>query len=128
MPFASLMALSMVWVDVPPDPLEDLRRFPKRPCIAAMLEFNRAYRSHIETRQAFEPRSHWDWQDVLNETDWCYYCWSALQEARGSSGEDRDSCMAGLCRLRVLLGEQAYLEGCMPPCVPVWRLQRVDSR
>ena len=53
-------------------PLSDVERFPPRCFATNALEFNRAYRGHIENRQAFEVRSYWDWNDVLDETDYLH--------------------------------------------------------
>lgn len=110
----------------PAPPLSDAERFPPRRVAAAALEFNRAYRDYLECQQAFEVRSWWDWQDALNETDYVYQCWSALAAVQGAEGEDGASRRAALERLRELLGEEAYYQGAMPPCVPVWRFWYID--
>src|SRR5579859_5543313 len=102
-------------------PLSDCERFPPRPTAAAALEFNRAYHEHVECRRTLELHRWWDWQDTLTETDYLYHCWSALSAARGGDGEDEETRRAGLRRLRELLGDEAYYQGAMPPCVPVWR-------
>ncbi len=105
-----------------PDPsLSDCERFPARACIAPAVEFNRAYRSHLECRQGVEMHRWWYWEEVLTETDYLYHCWTALSAARGDEGQDEESRREGLRRLRVLVGEEAYFQGAMPPCVPVWR-------
>ena len=107
-------------------PLSDAERFPPRCFATTALEFNRAYRGNIEIRQAFDVRSYWDWNDVLNETDYLHQCWSALAAVQGAEGEDQATRRAALARLRELIGEEAYYQGAMPPCVPVWRFWRTN--
>jgi hypothetical protein len=102
-------------------PLSDAERFPPRCFATTALEFNRSYRGYVENQQAFDVRSYWDWNDVLNETDYCYNCWSALAAVQGAEGEDERSRRAALVRLRELIGDEAYYQGAMPPTVPVWR-------
>ena len=106
------------------EPFSDLRRFPPKECVVAALEFNRAYRTHIDMRRDFEPRNYIELGEVLAETDWCFACWSALGTAHGCYGDY--SRPDGLQRLRTLLGESAYLAGRMPPCVPIWRMRSLD--
>jgi hypothetical protein len=110
----------------PTPALSDCERFPPQAFATAALEFNRAYRDHLEAEQAFEVRRWGDWQDSIWETDYLYHCWSALAAARGTEGRDEDSRRAALVRLRDLIGEEAYFQGAMPPCVPLWRFWIVN--
>lgn len=127
MPWSHAVAWLLVFSRPDMPPIEDAHRFPSRAAASTAREFNRKYREHIETVQAFEPRNYIECQEILQETDWCYHCWNVLDNVHGSSGTDIETRRAALRELRILIGEQAYCEGRMPPCVPVWRLRVVGA-
>lgn len=107
-------------------PLSDRERFPPRAVACQAMEFNRAYRRHVEGRQLLELHHWWYWQEVLRETDYLFHCWDWLHAAQGGEGRDEEYWRRSLRRLRELVGDEAYFQGAMPPPVPVWRFQLVD--
>lgn len=110
----------------PDPPLADRDRFPMRELAREAMQFNRAYRRHVENRQAFELHNWWYWQEVLTETDYLYHTWDWLHAAQGGEGRDEVYWRHSLLRLRELLGDEAYFTGVMPPAAPVWRFRYVD--
>jgi hypothetical protein len=106
-------------------PLHDGQRFPDRATISDLLAFNRAYRQHLDNRQAVEPAHWWELREALQEADRLYQIWDTVRDARCEYYYVAVRRQA-LKRLRELIGEEAYFSGNLPPHVPLWRFQRID--
>jgi hypothetical protein len=103
----------------------DSRRFPERALVNDLLAFNRAYRQHIDIRQPLELIHWWELRTALQETDHLYQVWDSVRDARCDYYYVTVRRQA-LKRLRDLIGEEAYYSSTLPPCVPLWRFQKID--
>jgi hypothetical protein len=103
----------------------DCYRFPDRAQVNDLLAFNRAYRQHIDTRQPVELVHWWDLRVAIQEADRLYQIWDTVRDARCDYYYITVRRQA-LKRLREMLGDDAYYAGNLPPCVPVWRFQKID--
>lgn len=128
MEWCSVIAVMLVLSEPEYPWYEDIHRFPSKEACCAALEFNRAYRSNIELKQAYYPSHHWYYHDILSETDYCHNCWNVLSAACGGDGDEIPGRRRYLKRLKELIGTEAYLAGRMPPCVPVWRFNNRGIR
>jgi hypothetical protein len=106
-------------------PLHDCLRFPDRAMINDLLAFNRAYRQHLDNRQALEQTYWWELREAVQETERLYQVWDTVRDARCDYYYVTVRRQA-LKKLRETLGEDAYWSGCLPPHVPVWRFARID--
>lgn len=106
-------------------PLQDCLRFPDRNVVNELLAFNRAYRRHLENRQAMEQANWWELHESIQETDHLYHIWDTVRDTRCDYYYVTVRRQA-LKSLRELVGEEAYWSGCLPPHVPVWRFARID--
>ena len=106
-------------------PLADCLRFPDRALINELLSFNRAYRQHLDSRQALDAGSRWELQEALQETDRLYQIWDSVRDARCDYYYVTVRRQA-LKQLREVVGPQDYYAGNLPPHVPVWRFSRID--
>jgi hypothetical protein len=106
-------------------PLDDCMRFPDRTLVNELLSFNRAYRQHLEGRQALGATSSWDLNEAVRETDQLYEVWDTVRDARCDSYYVTVRRQA-LKKLREAVGTEAYYSGTLPPHVPVWRFTRID--
>ena len=118
--------LASLLIFSPQPSLMERVRFPPREIACEAMKFNRAYRRHVEERQALELHHWWYWQEVIGETDYLYHCWDWLHAAQGGEGRDEDYWRRSLQRLHELLGDDAYFQGVMPPPAPLWRFQLMD--
>ena len=105
--------------------LSDGSRFPERAVISDLLTFNRAYRQHIDSRQAVEVVHWWELREAVQEADRLYHIWDTVRDARCEYYYVTVRRQA-LKRLKEMIGEEAYHAGQLPPHVPVWRFQRID--
>jgi hypothetical protein len=103
----------------------DCYRFPDRGTINELLTFNREYRRQIEPRQPLELVHWWELRLALQETDHLYQIWDTVRDARCDYYYITVRRQA-LKRLLELVGEEAYYNGNLPPCVPLWRFQQLD--
>jgi hypothetical protein len=110
-------------VDAPP--LHDCLRFPDRERVNDLLAFNREYRRNLSIRQPVELARWWELREALQETDHLYQVWDTVRDARCDYYYVTVRRHA-LKKLRQLLGEDAYYNGRLPPCVPLWRFQGID--
>jgi hypothetical protein len=110
-------------IDAPP--LCDGLRFPDRSLINDLLSFNRAYRQHLDSRQALDLNCRWALHEALQESDRLYQIWDTVRDARCDYYYVTVRRQA-LKKLRESIGPQAYYSGCLPPHVPVWRFARID--
>jgi hypothetical protein len=124
--FASdLNLLRRRWQDLRFAPaLCDCVRFPERATVNDLLAFNRAYRQHIDVRQPVELTHWWELRVALEETERLYKIWDSLRDARCDYYYVAVRRQA-LKRLREQIGEEAYYNGDLPPCVPLWRFSMV---
>ena len=106
-------------------PLEDCMRFPDRALINDLLAFNRAYRQHLDNRQALEQTYWWELREAVQETERLYQIWDTVRDARCDYYYVTVRRQA-LKKLRETVGEDAYWSGRLPPHVPVWRFARID--
>ena len=106
-------------------PLYDCMRFPDRSLVNDMLAFNRAYRQHLDNRQAMELSNAWELHEMLVEADRLYQIWDLVRDTRCDYYYVTVRRQA-LKKLKELIGDQAYYSGCLPPHVPVWRFDRID--
>ena len=106
-------------------PLHDGMRFPDRALISDLLSFNRAYRQHLDTRQAMEVASWWELREALQEADRLYQIWDTVRDARCDYYYVTVRRQA-LKKLKETVGDQAYYSGVLPPHVPVWRFARIE--
>jgi hypothetical protein len=106
-------------------PLHDCQRFPDRAAVSEMLAFNRAYRQHMDSRQAVEVVHWWEYREAVQEADRLYQVWDTVRDARCDYYYVTVRRHA-LKKLRDALGAEDYYSGKLPPHVPVWRFQRID--
>lgn len=121
--------LAEVWfravdlVDCPD--LHDLYRWPGSGDTREAMNFNRAYRSHLEARHAWEKWNQAEIWEALIETDRLWKVWDTLDDAH-LRHFSRYRRRQALRTLRELLGEDAYARGAMPPPVPLQYLRAID--
>jgi hypothetical protein len=106
-------------------PLHDCMRFPDRRLVHDMLAFNRNYRQHLEACQALEVTYWWELHEAIQETERLFRIWDLVRDSRCELYYINVR-RGALKRLRETLGETAYLNGQLPPHVPIWRFARTD--
>ncbi len=106
-------------------PLQDCMRFPDRGLVNELLSFNRAYRQHLDSRQALDLTYWWELHEALMETDRLFQVWDTVRDARCDYYYVTVRRQA-LKKLRETIGDQAYYAGMLPPHVPTWRFARID--
>jgi hypothetical protein len=105
--------------------LHDEMRFPDRALINDLLSFNRSYRQHLDNRQSMELTYWWELREMLQEVDRLYTIWDTVRDARCDYYYITVRRQA-LKKLKEMVGEVAYNNGCLPPHVPIWRFARID--
>jgi hypothetical protein len=106
-------------------PLHDHMRFPDRSLINDLLSFNRAYRQHLDNRQALELTYCWELREMLHEVDRLYTIWDTVRDARCDYYYVTVRRQA-LKKLKDMVGDEAYYSANLPPHVPIWRFARID--
>lgn len=102
--------------------LTDVHRLPDRSTVDRYLQFNRAYRRHLEGRLSWEGDRAVVLAEAIRETDRLYRLWDAAREAR--SDQHFVTCRRlALKKYRDSLGPAAYLAGELPASVPEWAFQ-----
>ncbi|MFO0823199.1 MAG: hypothetical protein U0792_08770 [Gemmataceae bacterium] len=100
--------------------LVEAARLPDRRIMDDHIQFNRAYRKHLDQRLIWEA----DRVDVLGEavreTDRLYRLWDAMREAKCEFHYVTYRRLA-LKKLKEGIGAEVYDTGDLPPCVPEWR-------
>lgn len=95
-------------------------RLPERRLMDEHIQFNRAYRKHLDQRLLWEA----DRADVLGEaareTDRLYRLWDSMREAKCEFHYVTYRRLA-LKKLKDGLGADVYDSGELPPSVPEWR-------
>jgi hypothetical protein len=105
--------------------LGDAQRFPDPNTVNELLAFNRAYRRHLDARQALEQDRGHRLRAALKETDCLYQVWDSVRDARCEYYYITVRRQA-LKRLRQMIGPEAYNSATLPPYVPLWRFQEVN--
>lgn len=104
------------------EPIESLQsRFVPREAAFEAIKFNRAYRLHLQGRQAMELHNFWEIQEALTETDYLFHCWDWLHAAQRGEGREEPYWRESFKRLKELIGDEAFNAGQMPPNVPLNR-------
>ena len=62
--------------------MSDCLRFPNRDLVSELLAFNRAYRQHMDARQALELASGGSCHEAVQEADRLYQVWDTVRDAR----------------------------------------------
>jgi hypothetical protein len=102
----------------------ELGRFPPREVAQAYLALNRSYQAHLEARCLLGPHRAEQVREAWRETRHLYQVWDKLDDAWGSC--TKAVRWDALLELRVLLGDDAYFRGRMPPPVPLWHFEEID--
>lgn len=95
----------------------EAERFPDRMTVNEYLDFNRAYRRHVDA--AILTRTM---RDGLWEIDQLYYIWDTVRDSRCEYyyiTTRRDA----LARLRDMIGPEDFATATLPPYVPLWRFR-----
>jgi hypothetical protein len=105
--------------------VDDSQRFPYRPLINELIDFNREHRKRLLNRQTVEVAFQWELKQQIQETDRLHEIWNTARDARTGYLYVWVR-RAALKKLRELIGPQAYYSGCLPPHVPVWGYSQLD--
>jgi len=97
----------------------DAERFPCKAAACERIDFNRRYRSVLSDRRMLERDREETLSNAIAETDSLYRCWDLARNARCDSYYVVNRRKA-LSRLKVMLGEEDYATGSLPPNVPTW--------
>jgi hypothetical protein len=104
-------------------PAPELARFPPPQIVQDARDFNRAVYASLQGQQLMRRHLWWEYQEILDGCNQSFRAWDALDDAQsGSCGPRADA----LERLRLLIGDEAYYAGRMPPAVPYWLLPEID--
>lgn len=105
-------------------PLADVERFNHihSDDVYRLIQFNRAYKTHLETMQGLYPDNEAITQ-TLKEVEGLYKVWDVLRDAK-STMYMVNLRREGLHKLRQALGD-SYAIGTMCPPVPYWRFVEV---
>jgi hypothetical protein len=105
-------------------PVADSFRFPDRNAVNELVQFNRAFRKHLDQRQQYEADRADQLRTVMWETDRLYAVWDAVRDARCEFYYVTVRRHA-LMKLKEQLGDEAYAVGKLPPTVPTWRFNEM---
>ena len=100
--------------------LVECQRLPDRRTVNELIKFNRAYRKHLEERQAWESDRTDLLHTAIQETDRLYRQWDAIRDAQCDFYYVTVRRNA-LKKLRDAIGPDAFVAGHMPSYVPEWR-------
>ncbi len=98
----------------------DAMRLPERRLMDDYIQFNRAYKKHLETRLIWEADRADMINEVVRETERLYKLWDATREAKCDFHYVTYRRLA-LKKLKDGMGTEAYTAGALPPYVPDWR-------
>lgn len=105
--------------------LVDTERLPP-PCVATeFLRFNEAYQCHLANQQLMLAHRADDVGDALGEARQLHRIWDAVRRS-SATNQAWAYRRRTLCQLREMVGEEAFANGKLPPCVPVWRFREID--
>lgn len=82
-----------------------------------MKQANRAYMRYLECVITYDRETL---RDAMRETNQLYAIWEQVHNMKAYQGCNRRDA---LMQLKVLLGDDAFYTGTLPPCVPIWRFQ-----
>lgn len=126
-----LCCLACASSDSPPD-IDDLLRLPPLETVRELLDFNAAYREHVEAGLQLHPGDA-DLMATRTETIQLGALWELLLRAHGIDEEypeyislSEEERREALAELRERIGPAAYYSGQLPPHVPTWRFRRLD--
>jgi hypothetical protein len=102
--------------------LSDAHRFPPKEFIYECLTFNRRYRECILNMQNGDPTRYWEYQAIIEETDWAYGLWDAARDSRVdyyyvTMKRER------LQYIRDKIGYDNFYRGILPPHVPIHHMK-----
>lgn len=100
--------------------LMDAGRLPERRLMDDYIQFNRAFRKHLDVRLLWEADRADIIGEAVRETDRLCRLWDAMREAKCDFHYVTYRREA-LKKLKNGLGEDVYLSGELPPYVPEWR-------
>lgn len=105
--------------------MEDSERFPNRSIVSEMLTKNREYLAHLKIMQDLNrTTSYWDYQTIINDTDWLYKVWDCVRDSRCEYYYVTVRRHA-LRKLIELVGPECYYEGTLPPPVPLYAYRQM---
>jgi hypothetical protein len=105
-------------------PISDLGRFPPPRYVERLRSFQAEYLEHLRARLSYQIHEREQILEAISETESLWAPWETLYDAQHAWSEDW--IRHHLAYLRMQLGMEDYLEGRMPPPVPVWRFRRID--
>ena len=120
------MIIFALFLVTPPDPLEDLHRFPSAESVEVF--YHQAYQEYgwLATFRYDRPRHQTEWwEEWLQESRRSYWAWDLLDTASRSS-VNLHTRLYSLRKLEELLGERDYQAGIMPLPMQVGRYKRID--
>lgn len=98
----------------------DAGRLPARKLMDDYIQFNRAFRKHLDVRLLWEADRADVIGEAVRETDRLYKMWDAMREAKCDFHYVTYRRQA-LKKLKDGLGADVYAGGELPPYVPEWR-------
>ncbi|MCE9563512.1 MAG: hypothetical protein K8U57_15840 [Planctomycetes bacterium] len=104
--------------------LMEATRLPDRRLMDDQIQFNRAFRKHLDVRLLWEADRAVVLSEAARETDRLYRMWDAMREAKCDFHYVTYRRLA-LKKLKDGLGEVMYESGELPPSVPDWRFVSV---
>jgi hypothetical protein len=102
-------------------PIQDAQRLPDKGMVNEFLQFNRAYRQHLDSCLLLYPNSA-SLKAAREEVEQLYLIWDAVRDARCDYYHIHIRRQA-LKKLRDILGNDDYQQTNLPPHVPVWRFE-----
>lgn len=106
-------------------PAGDWCRFPPKDAVSVARRLNSAFRANMEVERHAWPLSFgWRFDEAIRYSELAYKCWDCLDDALMEWREPWQRQLS-MKKLRGLLGEEAYMAGEMPPCVPVWMFRQL---
>jgi hypothetical protein len=91
--------------------------------ITNIIDFNRKYCSFVSNQKRILGENTIWFDDTIKETNELFIIWDLVRDINCPYYNitiKRDS----LKKLKIKLGDDAYYNGALPPCVPIWRFQR----
>jgi hypothetical protein len=105
--------------------VSDSVRFPERTAVNEMLSFNRQFRKHLESTSLIESHRANYFGQAMQETDRLYQIWDSVRDARCDFYYVTVRRQA-MKKLKMLIGNEAYFSGELPPYIPTWRFQEMN--
>ncbi len=99
-------------------------RFPDKDTINKCIQFNRAFRKHLETRMLWESDRADLFRAVIAETDYAYKAWSLMCEIKGDLFYVTYRREALKKYMDLVKQKKPWDSGEIPDYVPSWRFQQ----